>query len=183
MENSLTCEICNVNVQRASTQKHLRSKKHLENIKQNEMIIPEWLFKQKQTQIKKQIKIIYNTKTLQYIARKDIKLSDKELDEEVAKKMIIRYYFIDENLKNGFKISLESHKINHANSLINIVPNFPDIGIETRYINKILKEMATIYARLRNQYKFKYHKIFSASFYKINEEDQRSDEIELFINL
>ena len=43
--------------------------------------------------------------------------------------------------------------------------------------------MATIYARLINQYKFKYHILFSASFYKINEEDQRSDEIELFINL
>ena len=43
--------------------------------------------------------------------------------------------------------------------------------------------MATIYARLINQYKFKYHILFSASFYKINEEDQRSDEIQLFINL
>ena len=43
--------------------------------------------------------------------------------------------------------------------------------------------MATIYARLINQYNFKYHILFSASFYKINEEDQRSDEIELFINL
>ena len=28
-----------------------------------------------------------------------------------------------------------------------------------------------------------YHLLFSASFYKINEEDQRSDEIEIFINL
>ena len=43
--------------------------------------------------------------------------------------------------------------------------------------------MATIYSRLKNQYKFKYHILFSASFYKINEEDQRSDEIELFKNL
>ena len=43
--------------------------------------------------------------------------------------------------------------------------------------------MATIYARLINQYKFKYHILFSASFYKINEEDQRSDEIELFLYL
>ena len=35
--------------------------------------------------------------------------------------------------------------------------------------------MATIYARLLNQYKFKYHKFFPASFYKIEEEDQRKD--------
>ena len=43
--------------------------------------------------------------------------------------------------------------------------------------------MATIYARLINQYNFKYHILFSASFYKINEEDQRSDETEIIIIL
>ena len=53
--------------------------------------------------------------------------------------MIIPHFFIDGNLKNGFKINLESHIINHANSLLNITPNFPDIAIQTRYINKILK--------------------------------------------
>ena len=110
-------------------------------------------------------------------------MNDKELGREIVKKMINPYYFTDENLKIGFKINLESHNINHANSLLNIEPNFPDIGIETRYNNKILKEMATIYARLINQYKFKYQIIFSASFYEINEEDHRSDEIEIFINL
>ena len=162
---------------------HLRSKKHLENIKQNEMIIPERLFKEEGSPIKKKIQKVYNPKTLQQLARQNIKMNDKELDKEIAKKMINPYYFTDENLKIGFKINLESHNINHANSLLNIIPNFPDIGIEKRYINKILKEMATIYARLINQYKFNYHILFSASFYKINEEDQRSDEIELFINL
>ena len=44
--NSRKCEICNVHVHRASYAKHLRSKTHLENIKQNEMIIPEWLFQE-----------------------------------------------------------------------------------------------------------------------------------------
>ena len=34
-------------------QKHLRIKKHLENIKQNEMIIPEWLIKEEQAPVKK----------------------------------------------------------------------------------------------------------------------------------
>ena len=41
MENSRTCEICNVVVHRASFVKHSRSKKHLEDINQIEMIIPE----------------------------------------------------------------------------------------------------------------------------------------------
>ena len=43
--------------------------------------------------------------------------------------------------------------------------------------------MATIYARLLNHYKFKYLIIFSAKFHKNKEEDQRTDEIELFNNL
>ena len=73
-------------------------------------------------------------------------MNDKELDTEIAKKMINPYYFIDENLKIGFKINLEGHKVNHANSLLNIEHNVQEIGIETRYINKILKEMVTIYA-------------------------------------
>ena len=55
MENSRTCEICNVNVHRASFVKHLRSKKHLENKEQNEMIIPE-----DRTLIKKKIQKVYN---------------------------------------------------------------------------------------------------------------------------
>ena len=110
-------------------------------------------------------------------------MNDEELDKELAKKKINPYYFDDENLKIGFKINLESHNNNHANSLLIFVPKFTDIGIETRYISKILKKMATIYARLKNQYKFKCHILFSTSFYKINKEDQRSDEIELFFNL
>ena len=55
MENSRTAEICNVDVHRASMQKHLRSNKHLENEKQNEMIIPEWLLKEEQAPIEEQI--------------------------------------------------------------------------------------------------------------------------------
>ena len=183
MESSCTCEICNVNVHRASSVKHLRSKKHLENIEQNEMITPEWLFKEEQTPNKKKTQKVYNPKTLKQIARENIKMNDKKLDKEIAKKMINPYNFFDENLKIGFKIKLESHNNNHATSLLNIILNFPDIGIETRFVNKIPIELSVIFAKLINQYKFKYHILFSASFYKINEEDQRSDEIEIFNNL
>ena len=69
MENSRICEICNDNVHRASMQKHLRSKKHLENIKQNEMIIPEWLFKEERSPIKKNIQNVYNPKTVKQLER------------------------------------------------------------------------------------------------------------------
>ena len=97
--------------------------------------------------------------------------------------MINPYYFIDENLKIGFKINLDSHNFSHANSILSITPKFPEFGIEFRYINKIVKELSVIYARLINQNKFKYHTLFSASFCKIKEEDQRNNEIELYINL
>ena len=179
MENCRKCEICNISVHRASMQKHLRSKKLLENEK-NGMNIPEWLFKGEQAHIKKQMKKVYNPITIKEKARENNEMNDKELDKELAKKMINPYYFIDETLKLGFKNILDSYNVNHANSLLTIELNFPDIGIETRYITKILNEMTTICARSIDQYEFKYHILFSASFYKINEEDQRSDEIELF---
>ena len=92
------------------------------------MIIPEWLFKQEQTAIKKKIQKVYNPKTLKQLAREKIKLDDKEL----AKMVINPYCFIDENLKIGFKINLESHNIIHANSILTITPNFPEFGIEFR---------------------------------------------------
>ena len=97
--------------------------------------------------------------------------------------MINPYYFIDENLKNCFKINLESHNISHANSILTVTPNVPEFGAEFRYIKRIIKELSVIYARLINQYKFKYHTLFSGSFYKINEGDQRKNEIELYMNL
>ena len=64
-----------------------------------------------------------------------------------------------------------------------ITPNIQEFGIEFRYINKIVEELSVIYAGLINQYKFKYHTLFSASFYRLNEEDQRNNENELYINL
>ena len=147
--NSRKCNICNVDVHRASYMKHLRSKKHLEIIKQNGMIIPEWLFKQP---VENKIKKIYNPKSLQQLARNNIKLDDKQLNKELARKLINPYYFTDRNLKVGFKINLDSHHIIHANSKLTITPNYPEYGIEVRYIKKIVKELSVIYARLKNQY-------------------------------
>ena len=75
-ENSRRCEICNVDVQGAAMQKHLRiKKKHLEN----EMVAPERLFEEEQSPIKNKFKKVYNPKTLKQIARENIKMIDKEL--------------------------------------------------------------------------------------------------------
>ena len=69
MKNSLTCDICNVDVHGAPYAKHLKGKKPLENEEQNGMIIPERLFKEEQAPIRKQIKKVYNPKTLKQIAK------------------------------------------------------------------------------------------------------------------
>ena len=178
--NSRRCEICNVEIHRASFVKHMKSKKHLENMKQNEMIIPEWLF---QEPVENKIKKIYNPKSLKQLARNNIKLDDKQLNKELAKKMINPYYFTDRNLQVGFKINLDSHNLHHANSKLTITPYHPEFGIEFRYIIKIMKELSIIYARLINQYKFRYQTVFLARFDKQNEDNQVLDETELFINL
>ena len=93
------------------------------------------------------------------------------------------YCFTDRNLKVGFKIDLDSHHINHANGKLTITPNFPEFGFEVRYKNKIMKELSVIYARLINQYKFKYQTVFLAGFDKQDEDNQVLDETESFINL
>ena len=46
-----------------------------------------------------------------------------------------------------------------------------------------MKELAMIYARLINQYKFKYQTVFSPRFNKQDEDGELLDETELFINL
>ena len=73
--------------------------------------------------------------------------------------------------------------MNHANSILSIIPVYIDVGIESRYFNEILKEMCNIYGRLLRQDNFKCHTLFTAGFYKIDEEDQKSNEIEIFLNL
>ena len=178
--NSRKCDVCDVEVHRASYAKHLKSKNHLEKMKQNEMIIPEWLFKEP---TENRIKNIYISESLRQISRDNIKLDEKQLNKEIAKKMNNPYYFTDRAIQVGLNITLESHQTNHANFKIFVQPNYAEFGIEIRYINKDIKEKSAIYARLKNQYKFKYRTVFSATFDKQHEDNQVLDETELFINL
>ena len=122
---------------------------------------------------------IFNPKTLKQLEREKIKTDDKEL----AKKMINPSSLFHDNLKIGFKINLESDNINHAISILTITPTYPEFEIEFRFIIKIIKKLCVLYARLINQYNFKNRTLFSATFYKIIEEDQRNNETDLFINL
>ena len=143
------------------------------------MIIPDWLFQELvENKIKKYI-ILKHKQT----AKENVKLDDKQLNKESAKRLNNPYYFTDRTLKVGFKINLDSHHINHANSKLAIKLNYPEFGIETRYINKIMNELSVIYARLINQYKFRYQTVFSARFDKQDADNQVLGETELFLNL
>ena len=149
-------------------------------MKQNEMIIPQWLF---QEPIENKIRKIYNPMSLRQIARENIKLDNLHSNKELTSRMINPYYFTDRALRVGFKITLRSHHNNHANSKLTTAPNYPEFGIEVRYINKIMKELSIIHARLINQYRFRYQTVFSARFDKQDEDNRLLDETELFINL
>ena len=50
------------------------------------------------------------------------------------------------------KLYTSAHiSIGHANSFLIITPKFQETGIDYRYINKFVKEISVIYARLINQ--------------------------------
>ena len=122
------------------------------------MIITEWLFREPNENLKIIPRRIHNPKPLREIARENIKTDDKKLNKELATQINNPYYFTDRILKKAFNIHLHSHHINHINSKLTMKPKYSEIDI--RDINKILEGMATIYARLINQSKFKYQDCF-----------------------
>ena len=59
----------------------------------------------------------YNPLKLSDLARNKINLNDRELNKQIAKRMLNPYYFKNKNLYNILKINLDSHHINHLNSI------------------------------------------------------------------
>ena len=53
------------------------------------MFIPKHLFTEEQAPIKNKTKKVYNPGTLKQIAREKIRINDKKLEKELAKKMTI----------------------------------------------------------------------------------------------
>ena len=131
--DSRKCDFCKIDVHRASYVKHLRSRKHLENEKQNEIIIPEWLFSKNLLKIKFKK---HNPKSLKQLARDNMKLDDKQLNEELTKNMLNRYYFSDKNLRVGFS---KGDSTNYTQLLKSFTTLFLAIEstIYPRYIMKI----------------------------------------------
>ena len=79
IEKRRKCELCNIEVHRASYQKHLSSKMH----SSNEMIIPNYFFNETSVTPQKITKK-YNRKPLKELSRNKIKIDDKQLHKELA---------------------------------------------------------------------------------------------------
>ena len=88
------------------------------------------------------------------------------------------FYSPERALQEGLCFTVDSHHINHDNSKLKIKYNFPQFGIQFRYINKILKEMAKLYGSLKNQTKFKNHTVFSVRFDEQNEDGEKLGQID-----
>jgi len=91
----------------------------LENIRQDDMIIPDWFLREIFSNAHTRT---YSSKPLKQIPRDNIITGVKQLNKDLAKKMIYPYYFTDRILKKALNMTLNSHHINHANSKKTITP-------------------------------------------------------------
>ena len=57
------------------------------------------------------------------------------------------------------------------------------LEIEKSYVNRIMKNLTKVFARIINQYRFIFQVVFSVRFEQPDEDDQAIDENELYINL
>ena len=71
----------------------MRCKKQLEKIGEDETQKRDWLSEKEQKPINNKFQKIYNPKPSRQIARENIILNDKKLDEEIFIKMTNPYYF------------------------------------------------------------------------------------------
>ena len=111
------------------------------------------------------------------IDRGDIKVSSIKRNDK------IEYKFTDEILNKIYDITIDRHNKKDLNSQITITSKFDNTGIEMYFIDKIFKEMAHIYAKFINQYKFKYQLSFMLLFYKFEEDGDIRKEAEMTVTL
>ena len=89
------------------------------------------------------------------------------------------YHFTDKTLKAACNIAVENYHDKNVNSTLTIAPKYEIIGIAEYHIDKIVIELAKIYATLVNQYKFIYQLSFLAFCNKYGEEEEITSQIEL----
>ena len=152
--NMKRSEDCNIDVHRASYSRHLKTKRRLEK-KEN-----------------KPRKIFDKDNIKETNKNKNIKRNDK-----------IEYKYTDKILNTIYDITVDRYHKKDLYSQITITSKFDTTGLEMNYINKIIKEMSHIYAKVINQYKFKRQLSFMVLFSKFEEDDDIRKEAEMSINL
>ena len=129
-------------------------------------------------------------KTKKHLEKKEIKPKKiidkdniKETNKNIKRNNKIKYKFTDDILNKIYDITIDRHHKKDLNSQITITSKFDYTGIEMYYIDEIFKEMAHIYAKFINQYKFKYQLSFMLLFYKYEEDGDIRKEAEMTITL
>ena len=129
-------------------------------------------------------------KTKRHLEKKEIKPKKiidkndvKETNKNIKRNDKIEYKFTDDILNKIYDITVDRHHKKDLNSQITITSKFDNTGIEMYYIDKIFKEMAHIYAKYINQYKFKNQLYFMLLFYKFEEDGDIRTEAEMTITL
>ena len=127
-------------------------------------------------------------KSKKHLDKKEIKpkkIIDKD-DKKVSnikRNDKIEYKFTDDILDKIYDITIDRHNKKDLNSQITITSKFNNTGVEMYFIDKIFKEMAHIYAKFINQYKFKYQLSFMLLFYKSEEDGDVIREAEMTVTL
>ena len=153
-KNMKRCEVCNIDVHRASYSRHLKTKRHLE---------------------KKEIK------PRKIIDKDDVKESNK--NKNIKRNNKIEYISTDDILNIAYDITVDRYHKKDLNSQITTTSKFDILGKERKYINRKFEEMSHIYAKFQNQYNFKYQLSFMALFNKFEEDGDIRKEAEMSINL
>ena len=104
------------------------------------MIIPHLLFREPNENLNNILRRTYNPTALKQMATDDMKMDDKQLNKELAKKMIIPQYFTDRIPEIAFNFDLDSRHINHAICKSTITPK--NLELTKSYCKKVVKEMA-----------------------------------------
>ena len=104
--NMKYCDPCDKHILTSSFAKHLKSKLHLQNIggvtPPESRPLPEPVEQQQPQAVP----------TFKKLARAKIHLSTRELEKEVAKRMINPYYF-SERYERQYEVNLDRHHPNH----------------------------------------------------------------------
>ena len=69
-------------------------------------------------------------------------------------------FFTDKLLRGAYNITVEHHHDKNVNSMLTVTPKYEVFGFSEYHIDKIVIELADIYATLVNRYKFKYQLSF-----------------------